>query len=79
MEVPKTVSRDRIQQHADEEIADIPAPKVLQELVERRISERIVEQITDVLVSQMAERISVRSVEQNMNVPASSFDEVDCE
>ena len=50
MGVPKTVSRDEIQQRADELFVDIPVPKVVEERVEQCISERIVEQIAGVPV-----------------------------
>ena len=42
-----TVSRGRIRQRADERMDDLPAPKVLEELVEKGIAERFVVQIAD--------------------------------
>ena len=46
VDVPKTVSRDRIEQRADEQIVDMAIPRGVEELVE--VLELIVEQIVDV-------------------------------
>ena len=57
MVIPKIASQDRTHLRTDEQIFDIPVPKVVDELVEERISERIVEQIVDVLVLQILDDI----------------------
>ena len=49
VEVPQNVPRDIFRQRADERIHDTPVLKVLEELVEKGILVRIVEQIADVL------------------------------
>ena len=64
VEVPKTISQDRIQQRTVEQIVDIPVPQVGEELVEvskvllqDRIQQRFVEQTIETPPISLAEKI----------------------